>query len=165
MHNCENHDHSLHDKCGHNETIAYPQGMKWTRQRKDVYEVLYHAAEPLSAVQIYQQIAKADESGNYAVSTIYRILTAFEEKNLVNKTNWMGDGTVVYELNRGGHTHYAVCMNCNKRIPLQACPFEHIHLQDEGAEQGLEDTGFQIIGHKLELYGYCKECKKARKCD
>lgn len=162
MHSCENHDHTLHENCGHNEKIAYPQGMKWTRQRKDVYEVLYHAAEPLSAVQIYQQIAKADESGNYAVSTIYRILTAFEEKNLVNKTNWMGDGTVVYELNRGGHTHYAVCMNCNKRIPLQACPFEHIHLQDEG-EQGLEDTGFQIIGHKLELYGYCKECKNAHK--
>lgn len=163
MYSCENHDCLRPDRCSQNETIAYPRGIKWTRQRKDVYAVLYSAKEPLSAVQIYQQVAKSEDSCNYAVSTIYRILTAFEAKNLVNKTNWVGDGTVVYELNRGGHTHYAVCMNCNKRIPLQVCPFEHIHLQDEAAEQGLEDAGFQIIGHKLELYGYCRECKSAIK--
>ena len=88
----------------------YPQGIKWTKQRKDVYEVLLHATEPLSAVQIYNHIAKTDDSGNYAVSTIYRILTAFEEKELVTKTNWIGDGTLVYELNMGGHIHYAVCL-------------------------------------------------------
>ena len=161
----ENHEHASGHQENCNQIISYPQGIKWTKQRKDVYEVLHKASEPLSAVQIYQQIAKADASGNYAVSTIYRILAAFEEKSLVTKTNWMGDGTVVYELNRGGHTHYAVCMNCNKRIPLHACPFEHMHLHQEEKEQGLEEAGFQVIGHKLELYGYCKECQSAPKCD
>lgn len=138
--------------------IIYPKGIKWTRQRKDVYEVLHKASEPLSAVQIYQQIAQSPEAGNYAVSTIYRILAAFEEKNLVNKTNWMGDGTIVYELNRGGHTHYAVCLECHKRIQLTDCPFAHVHL-----EQDTED--FTVTGHKLELYGYCKTCKNAQKAD
>lgn len=143
------------------QSISYPQGIKWTKQRKDVYEVLHSAKEPLSAVQIYQQLAKSDISCNYAVSTIYRILSAFEEKNIVNKTNWMGDGTVVYELNRGEHMHYAVCMNCNKRIPLHACPIQHMHLHHDETEQGLEETGFQVVGHKLELYGYCRECREA----
>ena len=73
----------------------YPQGIKWTRQRKDVYDVLLQATEPLSAVQIYNLIEKTADSGNYAVSTIYRILTAFEEKGMVEKSNWMGEGTVV----------------------------------------------------------------------
>ena len=137
----------------------YPQGIKWTKQRKDVYEVPLHATEPLSAVQIYNHIEKTDESGNYAVSTIYRILTAFEEKNIVTKTNWMGDGTLVYELNKGGHTHYAVCLSCHKRIPLHACPFEHIHLGHCDENHGLEQDGFTVTGHKLELYGYCKQCR------
>lgn len=136
------------------ETKQYPQGIKWTKQRKDVYEVLAGAREPLSAVQIYHYLEKSNEKNTYAVSTVYRILAAFEEKNLVTKSTWMGDGTVVYELNRGEHTHYAVCLECHRRIPLEHCPFAHVHLET--------DTGdFVVTGHKLELYGYCKECKAA----
>lgn len=132
--------------------LQYPKGIKWTKQRKDVYMVLWEATEPLSAVQIYNRMDTSEEAGMYAVSTIYRILAAFEEKGLVSKTTWMGDGTVVYELNRGEHTHYAVCLECHKRIALPHCPFAHVHLEHE-----TED--FTITGHKLELYGYCKDCK------
>lgn len=136
-----------------NEQIKYPQGMKWTKQRKDVYAVLFYAKEPLNAIQIYNHIIKqAEASENYAVSTIYRILTAFEEKNLVTRSNWLDSGTFVYELNRGQHTHYAVCLACHKHIPLQVCPFEHMHMPQE--EQ------FKVTGHKLELYGYCRDCIK-----
>ena len=74
---------------------SYPKGIKWTKQRKDVYDVLRQATEPLSAVQIYNHIEKTDREGNYAVSTIYRILTAFEEQGFVTKTNCVGDGTLV----------------------------------------------------------------------
>lgn len=132
---------------------GYPQGIKWTKQRKNVYTVLREAAEPLTAVQIYHLSEKLAEGGEYALSTIYRILAAFEEKGLVSKTAWMGDGTVVYELDRGEHTHYAVCLECHKRIALQSCPFAHVHLDRE-------TDGFTVTGHKLELYGYCKDCRK-----
>lgn len=134
----------------------YPQGLKWTKQRKKVYDVLLVANEPLSAVQIYNRVERGNEDCDYAMSTIYRILASFEEKSLVNKTNWMGDGTVVYELNRGGHTHYAVCLECHKRIPLKNCPFAHVHLEEDAGD-------FTITGHKLEVYGYCKDCEKLRR--
>lgn len=143
------------------EKKIYPKGIKWTRQRKDVYDVLEGATEPLSAVQIYNQVEKNRNEGNYAVSTIYRILTTFEEQGMVNKTNWMSEGTYVYELNRGEHTHYAVCLNCHKRIPLHACPFEHMHRHSHEEEE-LQNDGFTITGHKLELYGYCKTCNLHR---
>ena len=140
--------------CG--KELSYPQGLKWTKQRKSVYRALWETAEPLSAGQIYQRIM-ADEDGKagtgYAVSTVYRILTAFEEKGLVEKNAWMEDGTIVYSLNRGGHTHYAVCLKCHNRIPLRDCPFSHIQL-----EEGMED--FTVTGHKLELYGYCRDCRQ-----
>ncbi len=137
------------------EELQYPQGIKWTKQRKKVYELLNEATEPMSAVQIYNSVGQTDK-GSYALSTIYRIMTTFEERGLVNKTTWMGDDTVVYELNRGGHKHYAVCLECHKRIPLEHCPFAHIHLEKETGD-------FTITGHKLELYGYCKECKAREK--
>lgn len=137
---------------GH-ECKKYPEGIKWTRQRRDVYDVLFEAKEPLSAIQIYNSILVGGEGQeNYAVSTIYRILTAFEEKSLVTRSNWPDSGTFVYELNRGEHVHYAICLSCHKHIPLQACPFAHMHMPET-------DRDFRVIGHKLELYGYCGECR------
>lgn len=137
--------------CG--KSLEYPAGLKWTKQRKSVYEILWETAEPLSAIQIYNRVIKSGDGGEYAVSTIYRILSAFEEKGLVEKTSWMGGGTVVYSLNRGGHTHYAVCLGCHQRIPLPNCPFASIHMG-----KGMDD--FIVTGHKLELYGYCKNCRR-----
>lgn len=134
------------------EKTIYPAGIKWTKQRKDVYHVLLKATEPLSAVQIYNRILKNEAEVSYAVSTIYRILAAFEEKGFVEKSTFMGDGTVMYEWNKGGHTHYAICLACHKKMPLQACPFEHMHL-------GANAEDFTVTGHKIEIYGYCKDCK------
>lgn len=144
------------DFCAEESGLTYPQGLKWTKQRKNVYKVLWDSAEPLSVTQIYHLTEEAAGGQEYAPSTIYRILSAFEEKGLVEKTSWMGDGTAVYSLNRGGHTHYAVCLECHRRIPLRSCPFAHIHLEKETMD-------FTITGHKLELYGYCRECKEAGK--
>ncbi|MGN0167039.1 MAG: Fur family transcriptional regulator [Acetatifactor sp.] len=140
------------------EELHYPQGIKWTRQRKKVYRVLWEATEPLNAAQVYSRVEQETDGEEYALSTIYRILAAFEENGLVEKTTWLGDGTVVYSLNRGEHTHYAVCLECHRRIPLQSCPFAHIHLEKEAGD-------FVITGHKLELYGYCKECREAESMD
>jgi Fur family ferric uptake transcriptional regulator len=146
-----------------NQILEYPKGVKWTKQRKCVYQVLSEAAEPLSAQQIYMQVEGMVPNDTYALSTIYRILAVFEEKDLVNSTTWMGDDTVVYELNRGGHTHYAVCLGCHKRIPLHSCPFAVGHFGHRHSEQGEEElTDFTVIGHKVELYGYCSECSKNR---
>lgn len=140
------------------EQGQYPGGIKWTKQRKSVYDVLKTAKGPLNAHQIYQAIMQADGTtgeeyaGSYAVSTIYRILGAFEKQHLVTKSNWMNTGTLVYELERGEHIHYAVCLSCHKQIPLQMCPLEHMP-QAEHA--------FKITGHKLEIYGYCRSCQEA----
>ena len=50
-------------KCEHND-ISYPKGLKWTKQRKCVYQVLEEATEPLSAVQIYNRIEKEHEGSD-----------------------------------------------------------------------------------------------------
>lgn len=145
------------------EQFNLPKGIKWTKQRKDVYQILFDANEPMTALEIYQQTFDRQQSTGYALSTIYRILSAFEKKGLVMKSGYMDDNIVVYELDRGGHTHYAVCLNCHKRIPLQSCPFTHIHVAGHSdtaaADVSAEERDFLVTGHKLELYGYCKECR------
>lgn len=133
--------------------IQYPAGIKWTKQRREVYQVLLAAKEPLSPVQIYQQILQQGEATGCAVSTVYRILSAFEEAGFVEKSTFMGEDTVTYEWKRAEHTHYAVCLVCHKKVALQACPFAHMHMDTDAGN-------FVVTGHKLELYGYCKDCEK-----
>ena len=41
---------------GEKQTMEYPAGLKWTKQRKRVYEILKEATEPLSAAQIYARM-------------------------------------------------------------------------------------------------------------
>ncbi len=135
------------------DTLQYPEGLKWTKQRKKVYRVLAEAKEPLGAVQIYNLVEQATEGEEYAVSTIYRILAAFEKQGLVEKSAWLDGKMAAYSLNRGEHIHYAVCLECHRRIPLQGCPLAHISF-----DRGTDD--FMITSHKLELYGYCKKCRE-----
>ncbi len=132
--------------------IVYPKNIKWTKQRKAVYRILHETTEPLTATQIFAALQK-EEIENLALSTVYRILTTFEEQKLVNRSAFMGEETSRYELNRGEHTHYAVCLDCHKRVPLEHCPFGHLNLERE-------TEGFTITAHKLELYGYCTKCQK-----
>lgn len=131
--------------------MRYPQGLKWTRQRKSAYAALWEAERPLTVAEIYRRVTEGGDSEGYALSTVYRILAAFEEKGLVEKTTWTDDSSVAYSLNRGGHTHYAVCLKCRSRIPLPGCPFAHVR-------SGQSFEGFTVTGHKLELYGYCRDC-------
>lgn len=131
----------------------WPEGIKKTKQREDVFRVLVHAGKPLSAIEIYNQIKKENEQTSYAVSTIYRSLSIFEEKGLVIKSTLMGEDTAVYEWDHGKHKHYAICLNCHKLVPLSKCPFEHVKLDTS-------EENFTVTNHKLEIYGYCNKCKE-----
>lgn len=140
------------------ETKELPAGIKWTKQRKAVYQVLCDAKEPLNAAKIYSQVVAKHPGEEYAMSTIYRILAAFEEQGFVEKEAAIEDGTIYYSLSKGEHTHYAICLECHRRIALQSCPFAHIHLDSNAGD-------FTITNHKLELYGYCNDCKQAGRAD
>lgn len=139
------------------EEILYPAGIKWTRQRKEVYQILREEGHPLSALEIYNRILKnmsgQDRAASYAVSTVYRILSVFEEKGLVNRSVLTGEEAAVYELNRGEHTHFAICLGCHKKLPLGECPMSHFHVPVSSDE-------FMVTGHRIEVYGYCSQCRK-----
>lgn len=134
-----------------------PEGLKKTKQRVDVYTVLSNATEPMTAIEIYQNISERDGGCSYAVSTIYRVLAAFEEKGYVEKSTLMGEDMAVYEWKQGEeHKHYAICLGCHKKVALKTCPFQKISMMQKPATEE-----FAVTGHKLELYGYCKECQEA----
>jgi Fur family ferric uptake transcriptional regulator len=125
--------------------------MKKTKQRKCVLSVLEQAKKPLSAMEICNLIEKED--GSVWLSTVYRVLELFVKENVAVKTVITDSEKALYELNRNEHKHYAVCLNCHKVVEIDFCPLESF-------APHLLDSDFQILGHKLEMYGYCKECNE-----
>lgn len=130
------------------------QMLKKTKQRERVFRILTEADGPVSAADIYQKLLRQEEGCACAISTVYRILQAFEEKHLVSRTTLPDSDTAVYEWKQESHCHYAVCLKCHKRIPLKECPFH--------SEFGMEET-FQVTGHKVEVYGYCGSCREDKR--
>ncbi|HBM74591.1 MAG TPA: transcriptional repressor [Clostridiaceae bacterium] len=131
----------------------WPAGIKKTKQRESVLSVLEHAKKPLSAMEICSEVEKNDDS--IWLSTVYRVLELFVKKGLVIKTNVMNNDMSIYELNRFKHKHYAVCIKCHKIIEMYNCPMDKFTPK-------LEDDDFHIIGHNLEIYGFCKDCDPKR---
>lgn len=136
-----------------NEQSNWPAGVKKTKQRKSILDVLENSDIPLSAADI---CAKMDSGGNTAwLSTVYRTLELFVKKGLVIKTNITNREMALYELNHFGHRHYAVCMGCRKIIAISNCPLENFI-------PNLEEEGFHVTGHNLEIFGFCRNCKPFR---
>ena len=127
----------------------WPVGIKKTKQRESILSILESSDKPLSASDIFSKLEISGEA--IWLSTIYRILELFVKKGIAIKANVMNSEMAVYELNRFKHKHYAVCMNCHKIISMDNCPMEKFIPK-------LEDKDFHVIGHNLEVYGFCKDC-------
>lgn len=126
-------------------------GLRRTKSRKAILDILTKSSQPISAEQIYKLLK--EENIAIDISTVYRTLEAMENIELVKKINIMDDDRMLFEYNNMNHSHYLVCVGCKKIITLQSCPLGSY-------EEELESkTNFSILGHKLYLYGYCSECQ------
>lgn len=137
------------------QKLFLSQGIKSTKQRNLVYDILEKSELPISAEQIFQKLSEIDPSVN--ISTVYRTLEMFVNKGLALKSNIIGTNSAGYELNRMEHKHQLICLKCNKIISINDCPLKKLE------ESIKKETEFDIMGHKLELYGYCPTCKQSIK--
>lgn len=122
-------------------------GLRETKTRQMVLSLLKNAKEPITAEDIYK--ALIDEKIN--LSTIYRSLNSFLERNIITK-EIRQDGKALYHYLQKEHRHVLICTTCNKKIYLDNCPYQEID------KTIYVETGFTIKHHNIELYGLCKEC-------
>ena len=138
------------------EPTNWPEGIKKTKQRVGIWQVLSQAQKPITAAEIATGLGEDGGSNSVWMSTIYRTLDFLVEKQLVTRTVLSNSDMALYEITPHQHRHYAVCTECHRMIPLHNCPVV-------STPHDLEDTGFEVTGHNLEIYGVCSECQKHHK--
>lgn len=121
--------------------ILIKSGLKCTKQREAVLDVLINECKPITAEQI-----QAKSGINLA--TVYRVLEQLTEEGIIIKSKMLDSVSSSFELDRHEHKHYAVCIGCKEVTPIEDCHY-HPNIAD----------GFEVTGHKIEVYGYCKKCK------
>ncbi len=122
-------------------------GLKLTHARKMVLHYLSSEHGPFSADQIHHSI----DGEQVNITTIYRILSKFEDLGMVHRSE-LGDGTSRFELFCQAHPHHhLVCKRC-KRIEI--IPTESL---SEIGQIALS-KGFNPTSLMLEVFGVCKDC-------
>jgi Fur family ferric uptake transcriptional regulator len=135
------------DNCGE---ILDKDQLRKTKSRKLILKILKDSA-PKTAEEIFFLVRAQNE--RTSLSTIYRTCETLMQKGIISKSNLIDDGKTRYEYCFMEHRHHAICMDCHKIIPVDDCPFGDF---DKLMESKLD---FDVKSHKLEIYGYCHDCR------
>ncbi len=129
-------------------------GLSKTRPKIQILMELSRAKKPLSVHEIH---GRMDSSCD--VSTIFRSMTQFKEKNLIQEVN-LDEGFVRYELihatDSHHHHHHVRCRLCGDIQNLEKCDLTAF-------EKAIAKLGFREMEHRLEFTGICSRCSKKEK--
>ena len=126
-------------------------GLKMTGQRKVILKVLDGAKDHPSVEDVYDRAKALDDS--ISIATVYRTLGLLDELDLVIKHEFQ-EGYARYELN-WDHHHHLVDLETGEVIEFQNDELEALK------EKIANDLGYDLVDHRLELYG--KKSKKKKK--
>lgn len=118
--------------------------MRLTGQRRVVAAVLEAAHDHPDVEELYARACLQDP--NISLATVYRTVKLFEDLGLLDKHEF-GDGRARYETADRDHHDHLIDMNSGKVIEFVDREIEK--LQEKLATK----LGYEIKGHRLELYG------------
>ena len=122
-------------------------GLRMTRQRKVIAEVIIELEGHVNIEQLYDEVRKRDKNIGYA--TLYRTIKLLREVGIVSSTQF-GEGPARYESNvaRDHHDHL-VCTRCGLIIEFENDEIERLQLEVA------KKYGMVLTDHTMELYGVC----------
>ena len=130
------------------EQRCISKGVKLTDQRRIIARVMSEADDHPDVDELYTRVSKIDTK--ISIATIYRTVKLFEEAGILTKHDFKGGKARYEELPDSHHDHL---------IDVQSG--EIIEFIDEEIEKlqklVAEKLGYQLVDHKLELYGIKKK--------
>ena len=132
------------------KNIIQEKKLKLSHPRLLIYQELSIASSPLSPLEIYQNLLKKKKE--VGLTSIYRSLDLFESLSMVFKI--INGSSVRYKLcELENHHHHIVCKACGDVVELNFCDIS------DWSKKVTESTGYQVVDHQLNFYGFCKSCK------
>lgn len=130
-------------------------GLKVTLPRRAILDLISNnCGVHLSAEDIHLRLRQ--NGSVFGLATVYRVLAQLETAGLVTR-HFFDPGKAVYEINEGLHHDHLICVSCGRVDEF--CNERIESLQAEVADA----RGYELLDHRLSLYGYCAACVSARR--
>lgn len=136
------------------ESKCEEKGLKMTEQRRVIARVLSDSDDHPDVEMLYQR-ASAVDSG-ISIATVYRTVRLFEESGIIAKHDF-GDGRSRYEEASDEHHDHLINLRTGEVIEFSNEQIEKLQ------EVIARELGFQLVDHRLELYGIPLDDKKQKK--
>jgi Fur family ferric uptake transcriptional regulator len=128
--------------------------LKSTKQRRLIFDTFLKSRGHVTSEDFCAIIKKKDNSIGQA--TVYRMLKLLTDAGIARKLD-LGTGGPVYELNIGKQHHdHLICERCLKTVEFHDETLEQLQLKLA------QSFGFTLTGHKMYLYGICRDCRESR---
>ena len=131
-----------------NKCIA--KGVKLTDQRRVIAKVMSESNDHPNVDELYKRVNIVDSK--ISIATVYRTVKLFEESGILAKHDFKGGKARYEELNESHHDHL-IDVKTGEIIEFVNEDIER--LQKKVAEK----YGYELVDHKLELYGVKKKSK------
>ncbi|WP_299702651.1 Fur family transcriptional regulator [uncultured Tateyamaria sp.] len=115
-----------------------------TQPRRIIAQVLEESDDHPDVEELYNRASAVDPG--ISIATVYRTVKLFEEAGILDKLEF-GDGRARYEDAEREHHDHLIDMNSGEVIEFVDAEIEA--LQEKIAEK----LGYELRGHRLELYG------------
>ncbi len=119
-------------------------GLRSTKPRRIILEILHNAEGHPDAAAIFEQAAARDS--RISLATVYRTMKALEESGAIQR-HAFGHGPARFEQAHVGHHDHLIDLDTGEVIEFTSARIEAI--QAEIAAR----LGYEIVHHRLELYG------------
>ena len=130
------------------EQKCIAKGVKLTDQRKIIAKVMSEANDHPNVEELYNRVSKIDSK--ISIATIYRTVKLFEEFGILAKHEFKGGKARYEQLNESHHDHL---IDIKSGEIIEFVDQEIEKLQKKVAEK----YGYNLVDHKLELYGVKKK--------
>jgi Fur family transcriptional regulator, ferric uptake regulator len=126
------------------ELLCAEQHLRMTGQRRVIARVLSEARDHPDVEEVHRRAHAID--ARISLSTVYRTLRLLEEKGILEKHAFAA-GRRRYEEVGGAHHDHLIDMASGRVVEFQSAEIEKLQ------ERIAREMGYELIGHKLELYG------------
>ncbi len=127
-------------------------GLRMTGQRRVIAQVLSSATDHPDVEEVHRRAHAID--ARISLSTVYRTLKLFSAKGILERHDF-GHGRGRYEPAPREHHDHLVDIDSGRVIEFSNSDIEALQ------ERVARDLGFELVGHRLELYGVPLAKKKS----
>jgi len=130
------------------EQKCISKGVKLTGQRKIIARIMSEAEDHPDVDELYKRVTKVDPK--ISIATVYRTVKLFEEAGILAKHDFKGGKARYEEISESHHDHL---IDVKTGEIIEFVDDEIEKLQKKVAEK----HGYELVDHKLELYGIKKK--------